>query len=654
MDYTKETRKEALRTDWLSERREKGRYVHQRSTDRLDWESRTDGDSYSTYVFRDLKTMDLMKRAHEIATMYARTIVPDRDIRVTVGGNGSMTDGRTILVATQHFDRTDITPGEKVDIFVGLTVHECCHVLYTDFKNGAGMADDQVVRCMTNLLEDERIEELIGEEKPGLANFIWKAKRHYFDRLKKEMKASEDEGTPIARMLNLLIQIIRYPEDLDEKTLGERTEELEKIRNILSPYPETTKGCYEAALKIKDVIKKLIKEEMQRREQQEQQQNGDQSGQRQSGDGNRQDDGQEGSSAGGNNPEEGKDSQDGGKPQDGQHNANGSAGKDPTREEVQKEYERQSKLDGTKELLDTLAKMTENQKDKRGHDPETVSKEILRNRDAADIIEGKAELDAEGDCLTRPGQRDRRAYEESLNRVRKYIPAMTKALSYRTREAESRLHGTRSGRLDTNKLAEAIQGAQNVHTRETRTTSDRACVCVLVDESGSMRDKRMLSARDTAVLITEALGRVRNLEVFVYGFTSGNRDCELTIYKERKRAPNDSLGSTGAHSGTPTAEAVRGAADRIRRLSKSTCLMVVITDGMPDSSTKTAENIKAAEKDGFIVTGVGINSACGNMERLFGAGNFTTLTDMGTLANEIALTVRGRLLKAIKRRKTTF
>lgn len=625
-----------------------------------------------------------MKRAHEIATMYARTIVPDRDIRVTVGGNGSMTDGRTILVATQHFDHTGITPGEKVDIFVGLTVHECCHVLYTDFKNGAGMADDQIVRCMTNLLEDERIEELIGEEKPGLANFIWKTKRHYFSRLKKEMKASEDEGTPLAKMLNLLIEIIRYPEDIDEKTLDERTEELEKIRDILSPYPETTKECYEAALKIKDVIKELVKEEMKRQEQQKQQQNGQKqqnrqqgqgtsgnqgqnesrNGQGQNGNGTPQNNGQEDSPASGSSTGDMKDDQEGGQQQNGRQNADGSAGGDsaggdsagkgPTDDEVRKEYERQSKLDGTKELLDALSKITENQKDKYGRDPETVSKEILRDRDAADIIEGRAELDAGDSCLTKPGQRDRREYQESLDRVRKYIPAMTKALSYRTREAEARLHGTKNGRLDTNKLAEAIQGAQNVYTRETRTTSDRACVCVLVDESGSMHGDRMQSARDTAVLITEALDRVKNLEVFVYGFTSGSRECQLTIYKERKRAPNDSLGSTGAYSSTPTAEAIKGAAERIRRLSKSTCLMVVITDGVPDSSIKTVESIKAAEKDGFIVTGVGINSACGNMEQLFGAGNFATLTNMGTLANEIAMTVRGRLLKTIKRRKTTY
>ncbi len=67
------------------------------------------------------------------------------------------------------------------------------------------------------------------------------------------------------------------------------------------------------------------------------------------------------------------------------------------------------------------------------------------------------------------------------------------------------LRGLRSGSLDTGKLAEAVQGMESIYRRETTARADRMAAGILVDESGSMEAGKIEAARDTAVLLNEAL-----------------------------------------------------------------------------------------------------------------------------------------------------
>ena len=57
-----------------------------------------------------------------------------------------------LWVATEVFDDTDLPIGNRIDTFLGLT--------------------NRIVKFLENLLEDGRIERVLGEQKPGLANFL--------------------------------------------------------------------------------------------------------------------------------------------------------------------------------------------------------------------------------------------------------------------------------------------------------------------------------------------------------------------------------------------------------------------------------------------------------------------------------------------------
>ena len=112
----------------------------------------------------------------------------------------------------------------------------------------------------------------------------------------------------------------------------------------------------------------------------------------------------------------------------------------------------------------------------------------------------------------------------ALEEVKQYVPAVRKVVKGRCVEYSLTHLGMRNGVLDTGKLAEAVQGVPTVYKRQGEVRSDRACVCMLVDESGSMyRHGRMLAARKTAVLLNEALSSIPNIELFIYGHTA---DCE--------------------------------------------------------------------------------------------------------------------------------
>ena len=127
---------------------------------------------------------------------------------------------------------------------------------------------------------------------------------------------------------------------------------------------------------------------------------------------------------------------------------------------------------------------------------------------------------------------DRGRYTDSLSRVRRLIPTIAAALRLNNDDYRYNITGLRSGLLDTNRLAEARQGVQTVHMRKGRMSSDRTGIALVIDESGSMRGIRETLARDTAVLVNEAVGNIPGVTLHIYGYSSGGNGAELYPYRE--------------------------------------------------------------------------------------------------------------------------
>lgn len=646
---------EKLSKDWLE--RDGESFVKIRTKGRLGWEeSLKEGTPYSSYLLESPSMEELIKRAYALARNTISAMDIPSKVTVRLGGGGSCTEGRNVYVATDYFDDDALATGEKLDIFLGLTAHEGSHLLYTEFpmmKKAAGV--HPLCAKLLNIIEDERIERTLGEDKPGLANYLKAVKRHYFGRYSGMTEGSED-ASPLQKILNCILGIIRYPRLLREEEMVEFGELLLKVEKILTPYPDSTASAEMAAEKIFElIIKEYGRESGSEKEDSEEGKASPEESEKESPSPEESDDSTDGNDAGESG--EGTDSE----IDSGEENAEDTGEDRPSemsREESVKAME--SDLEKIADALEEVAggpvqpdiEGCSSLRGDRMADAVSTDRELL-----AKICEGEVETGSSKDVIFTRQKEYRDGYLSALEEVKQYVPAVRKAVKGRCVEYSLTHLGMRSGVLDTGKLAEAVQGVPTVYKRQGEVRSDRACVCMLVDESGSMyRHGRMLAARKTAVLLNEALSSIPNIELFIYGHTA---DCErsgvteLNIYREKGYAPKYALGSLEPRSNNRDGLAILETALRVRKQTKEEVLMFIISDGEPAAENyfgmraigHTKECVEKAEAMGFRIVQICINAS---YDPALMFRHFIKMENLGTLARDLGREIAKALSSKIK------
>ena len=222
-----------------------------------------------------------------------------------------------------------------------------------------------------------------------------------------------------------------------------------------------------------------------------------------------------------------------------------------------------------------------------------------------------------------------------------------KALRCVSSEYKLSLRGMRSGTLDTNKLAEAVQGVPTVYLRNGEVKAEKVSVCILLDESGSMWGPGEQAARDTAVLLNEALGNIPNVDLYIYGHTANRSTTSLYVYREKGFRKRFALGTTESRAGNHDSVAIKEAACRIRRFTKEQCLFFVISDGAPNESTDLVKKaVKDITKDGFNVVAVSIDPYYDPATMY---DNNVVFTDLSSLSISLGNMIKTTLLKKIRK-----
>lgn len=608
---------DGLLEDWLD--RDGDTYVRKRKKGRLGWEKELEeGESYSAYFLEAPTQEDLIKRAYSLAKDMVVVMDPPFRVKIKITtGEGSMsaTDGKTLFASTAMFDDEELSVGEKLDTFIGVVVHEGCHLLYTDLS-WVGKIATPIVHQLWNIFEDERIERLCGEHKPGLANFLEKTKYYYFDQYYLDFvvpRKKESKLTPFERLFNLIFSIIRYPKYIEEAEVIEFGHFLLAIKSVVLPYPKTTEQTVELAYKVFDIIKEFYVEEEKRKEE----------------------------------DKEGGDGED-------------SKFKE---EELEKRALEVLSSDASEaiEALDKVISSPRSVPIMHGGGGGLSSKDLSAVVEGDDellgeICEGVAEVGSSKDTFFLKEVENKTLYMASYNRIRKYIPAISKILKGHNMDYKLIHRSMRSGILDTNKLADAYQGVPTVYLREGKVKTDKVSVCVLIDESGSMSGKRIESARDTAVLINEALKGVSNVELFIYGHSGDNKRCfstELFVYKERDYSPKYSLGSVRAREQNRDGVAIFEVAQRVRKQTKNPVLFFILSDGAPCAGhyggTSAMEHVKSnvqkVEKMGMYVIQVCIYHSY-DPSTMF--KNFVVMDNMDSLPIELGRAIKKATLSNSK------
>lgn len=561
---------------------------------------------------------NLIKTSRQTAEQIINAVVSEPVI-IQVGHDASFQteiDGKKVIaLATDYFDDKELTSKDKMNIMLGLASHESAHAVYTEKDAVEKLIKKepdsikQLKKNIWNIIEDERIEYLLGEERPGLVDAIGKTKEYYFKKLLKRLNTDGKAVTePLPKFLNALTQAVRYPSEMTREQAEENFEYLDAVRKILTPYPLTPLACQKATEKIMDVIKDMIKDEM---DKQQEQQGG------------------------------GQNQQSGGQPQQGSPQNTSGSSKSPTKKEIEQALEKALGTQQAQKVMQAIE--DDNNKSK----PDKEASPLTNENDARYINEDDAEKAGTGagsgnpEAFVYKPKGDATSYLASLTRIRKYIPAMSKALTCKTQENEYIVRGLPSGKLITNKLVGYKAGNKNIFSKQSRVSCSSASVCMLIDESGSMGGQRLYAARDAAVLVNEAIKRINNVNFFCYGFTSQM----INVYSENGKTSKWALGSTDNISGTPTGMAMKLVGERMRRFTSDKVLLLVLTDGAADSSQRVIAEDENLRKKGFIPIGVGIlNNHVKNTFK-----EYIVMNDISELALEMGKLTRSRLNKMLVR-----
>lgn len=618
---------DGLYEDWFD--RDGETYVHKRTKGRLGWEKELEKDeSYSAYFLEAPTQEDLIKRAYSLARDMIVVMDPPFkvNIKITTGEDAmSATDGKTVYASTNMFDDPELSTGEKLDTFLGVVIHEGCHLLYTDLTWLAKVTR-KVTRQIWNVIEDERIERLCGEHKPGLANFLEKSKYYFFDQYYLDFvvpREKESKLTPFERLFNLFLSFIRYPKYIKEEEVIEFGHYLLAIKKVLFPYPKTTEQAVRTSYKVYDIIKELYKEEERKKAEEESKSEGDLS----------------------------------------ESESESGTGTELSEKEIDARAEKRLAEDSA-EIEDALSKL--------GGLPKSAPASIgggkgLSASDLAGVVkadsellgeicEGVAEVGTAKDTFFFKSPDNQKVYMESYSRIRKFIPAISKILKGHNADYKLIHRSMRSGVLDTNKLADAFQGVPTVYVREGKVKTDNVSVCVLIDESGSMSGERIRAARDTAVLINEALKDIGNVDLFIYGHSGDMKrsySTELYVYREKGYAPKFSLGSVDARAQNRDGIAIYEVAQRVRKQTDNPVLFFILSDGAPcagcyggeSAMTHVRDMVKKTEQLGMNVIQVCIYHSY-DPSKMF--KNFVIMDDMSKLPLELGRAIKKAALNNTK------
>ena len=642
-------------TDWFG-RKGKNYISTYKGSTRLGWDTKVSG-SYSSFFAPDLNKRKLLRDSYRHACDIRGIMDIPRNIRIqlNVDTETSCTDGKTVIVSTKVYDDNKIDNNVKLDVFLGTTIHEFSHILYTDMAEIRKNRPNKFLFNLFNTIEDERIEYNTTQNYPGYANFIGQAKYYYFDLLYKKAEKQDD----LMDVLQNILYIVRYPARVDTKVIYRHQVLFDKIKKVLCDFGNNSKEAYDKAEKIYKLLLDYFKfppppPEEQQEGDEEQDQSDSSEGQSDSGEG------QEGSD-GSSDPQNSKQSS---QKQDSKDNEGsdknsktqsspksgsdeGSAGK--KKQEPIKAYTQEEIKQAAEKLAEQMRRLITS-------NTSLNSNEIKDEWDSKEIADECKQI--KDDVFIVKQEDYERRYKADFDTVKQHINGLVNTFSKFFVEQEYRLTGMRRGVLDTNKLAEAYQAVETVYSNKFKRTTPGLDVCVLIDESGSMSGTNIASARKCAILLNEVFLRLKQCDFYVYGHTADNRhmgEVTINVYRDHWNRNRYALGKVESYSNNKDSVAIEETYKMVRKQTSKPLLMFVISDGAPNAyglrGQPAVEEVKKVvnriESNGdTLVCQIAIESHFRPQDMF---NHYVVMTDMNTFPSDLSGYVMNTLISKLKR-----
>lgn len=530
--------------------------------DRLFWES--DNEAYSSFLYPGTQekieqmVSDDAKMTSELQKLVKRFALA-ASIKASCKSSGSYTNGKQIVISSNI---EDITPKKKLDVMIGLALHEISHCLYTEFSALKNKNDIQ--KALINIIEDELIETQLGMTYPGYANFFKAVKYHMFDKLGHEnlLKKANSE---LEQIMTLFLYIVRYPKyvcEVDKKIMKTYEELFTKIKNILDSHGclsenivgKVTGNSVGAALDIYELLKEYIDENQD-----------NQSGENGEGDESSEGEGSEGEGSEGDESSEAESSE---------KSSKSKSFADQEREfsssEINEAIKKiQESCDaGTNPPIDNNIR-TEVEAMLRTEQSTKKAARLWRTNGRASSL-NKKQIEAEASKFSKIIR------NISVNNV------ATKAVTTVNRFL-------RNGNLDSRLLASAIQGVPTVYQqricKNVKKNEPKFAIVLTLDESGSINElqRRIFVTYCTAFM--KAFEKDANIEVYVYGHAD-----YLRCYYSKKKKDLDLLYSNYSECGQCESVSYREIINDVKSQTNLPIVMVNFTDsGYCDSSLNISQ-----------------------------------------------------------------
>lgn len=551
----------------------------------------------------------------------------------------AFTDGSHIMINTLHQLFIAQPVGDVTKYCLALVVHESLHPIYSCFeciedaaRKKAGDTDNviQIRRELFNILEDARIERIGAFKFPGVAYAV-EALNEFLFGLPMDFTQSKD----IEIMMQWILDFVSV-----DKTRGELKDDLKKLWTKIEPlalkakYSDTCSGCYFYTKKILKLLKPLIPEtdpiEQQRQKAQNRQ-------------GNAKDvdakTGQQPPQGGatGNGPSRGAQSN---QPGNGQNANNGQSGQGQTSSSGQGQGQGagQGGADALSQMLANAltSSFNEHQKDMAA---------AAQDKQTTKGISG----DSSSEYSVVPCQGDFSTFDEYTRIKTDVAPVINKLrtglkniINYNVDEISRYLH---AGRIDSKSLSRMPSGATCAKRIEKNDEADLN-ITVLVDLSGSMNGYPIENAMKACVVLQEVCNSLK-IPITVLGFKSGRQEVQILHFSNRLlkgRYAHTGIVKMDAGGGTPLYNALLYLPRLLKKQSEEDKLLIVITDGAPDTGPEPCK-IEVTKLGRYAkVYGMAIGGGRDALANIFGS-KYIGIDSLDRLPGELCKVIEKNIIR---------
>lgn len=524
--------------DWFQRR---SNYVVKDESNSIGWDSSLTSE-YSKYLYSSSKATGLCAKPELLVPefreiMNSVNVKKDTECYINTKDDSSYTDGKKIFVSAECLKDEDLSCFTKLDIMIGLLLHESAHCLFSNFSNLVEVTDNLSYfrKEIQNILEDEAIEEKLCNRWPGNANFISIVKEKYFGKAIDDITANKPKNF-VDEIFSILLLAIRYPNKLSEYV--SKSSDKTKIEEIFGKIYEAayfsgylkTSSNYDVTKKTKELsaeILNIILEYIDEKEFKSQV--------------------EECTS-----------------PNNNSGNNNESKSSMKIYEEAAEKLENAAEAKDESERNELAKKFKKIESNKLNSEIKTINRDItsvnMKLKDSSFIHSAN---EAE--------------YKRIFNDVISYSKILRKKiLLNKTKDKLMTLNNMRSGSLNPSKLAEAYQGVEHTYDKHIlkrdKIELARYALVLVLDESGSMiRYKNIIE--HIAIMLYEAFANQHEIELFVFGHGD-----KVNVYIDKRHKDKFVLANTEQQMEQNEGKSYKYILSHVHSQTKLNAVIISLTD----------------------------------------------------------------------------